>query len=158
MIDLGEGYEGHPATGSTGFNGRYIYGFLILPDNWTTPKGITLDPTAEENQYTLAQWERLENAGAMFLPAASYCDTWYQVQSNYKLGYYWTSSAGAGNASTDIPEYLTSDYNDDYTRMTWQVTLGSHDEDEPDFRFAMSVRLVKDAPTTTTSSKSKKLD
>jgi len=157
-IDLGEGYEGHPATGSTGFNGRYIYGFLILPDNWTTPKGITLDPAAQENQYTLAQWERLENAGAMFLPAASYCDTYYQVQQNYKLGYYWTSSAGANNANTDIPQYLTYDYNDDYTHMTWQVTLGSRDEDEPDFRFAMSVRLVKDAPTTTTSSKSKKLD
>lgn len=158
-IDLGAGYTGHPATGSNGFNGRYIYGFLILPDNWTTPKDIPLDPAAQENQYTLAQWERLENAGAMFLPAATFCDIWYQVQPNYKLGYYWTSSAGANNASTDEPEYLTYDYNDDYTHMTWQVTLGnSDDEDEPDFRFAMSVRLVKDAPTTTTSSKSKKLD
>ena len=66
-----------------------VNGVILLPDNWTLPDGasftasITLGLVDEgdsyldegnghfdDNRYTAAQWEVMENAGAVFLPAA----------------------------------------------------------------------------------------
>ena len=47
-----------------------VKGLLILPDNWTMPDGCSFDPSATNNVYDVDQWAAMENAGAVFLPAA----------------------------------------------------------------------------------------
>ena len=58
----------------------YANGLILLPDSWTCPEGITFKSgfasTASEQAYadyqtfTLEQWQKLEAAGAVFLPAS----------------------------------------------------------------------------------------
>ena len=91
-----------------------IVGLVILPDNWTTPAGITFTPSYEkgdmnkistrgywkiysselshwdDNTYGLGTWRKMENEGAVFLPAAGCREekTAVLVQVN---GRYWLS-------------------------------------------------------------------
>ena len=111
-------------------------GMILLPDTWVAPEGIVFVPrnvpTSElwsdndmidatydhyrvkndsmpANLFTIAQWEQMETAGAVFLPYAGrrsggygnylnyYCDTLateynYTYYENY-LGTYWTSTS-----------------------------------------------------------------
>lgn len=65
-----------------------INGFIILADdgNAHMPTGVSFTANATSyntNSYTLAQWEALEDSGALFLPA----------------GYYWTSTSGGSGAA-----------------------------------------------------------
>ena len=72
-----------------------IKGYILLPDNWTTPLILTFTPTPNDyttNVYTLGDWELMEAAGAVFLPAAGYR---YGIDINglnAGNGYYWTST------------------------------------------------------------------
>lgn len=68
-----------------------INGLILLPDNWTAPAGCPDNMT----QLTLSQWATLEDAGAVFLPAAGQrYDKEIRVLNN--MGYYWTSTAIGG--------------------------------------------------------------
>ncbi len=53
--------------------GRYK-GVVILPDEWTTPEGLTFAVREgagyAENEYSEEEWALMEKAGAVFLPAA----------------------------------------------------------------------------------------
>ena len=52
-----------------------IDGLLILPDDWSLPSGLSFSPQQQypsHNAYTLEQWQQMENAGAVFLPAEGY--------------------------------------------------------------------------------------
>ena len=92
-------------------NGKDYCGIILLPDNWQIPKGIHLLTPAEinivwneetlsykympsteydgysHNKYTKEEWEKLEFAGAVFLPAAGY-GTFAGTD-----GFYWSSTA-----------------------------------------------------------------
>ena len=58
----------------------YANGLILLPDTWTCPEDITfksgfastnsVQAYADYQTFTLAQWEKLEAAGAVFLPAS----------------------------------------------------------------------------------------
>ncbi len=58
----------------------YANGLILLPDTWTCPEGITfksgfaseysIQAYADYQTFTLEQWEKLEAAGAVFLPAS----------------------------------------------------------------------------------------
>ena len=68
-------------------------GYVILPDNWSTPLDLKFVPGATDpttNTYTLQQWSIMEEAGAVFLPMFGYRlgTTW----TNDGLGHYWASS------------------------------------------------------------------
>ena len=65
-----------------------VYGEILLPDSWILPSGLTFTPGYNnwQNNYTLAQWVEMEDAGAIFLPASGY-------GSIFELtGFYWSSS------------------------------------------------------------------
>ena len=54
-----------------------IGGLILLPDNWHCPIGLTFNPgfSSENydwshNTYTVSEWQLMEDAGAVFLPAA----------------------------------------------------------------------------------------
>ena len=71
-----------------------VNGYVLLPDNWTLPDGLTFisDPRNwTANQYSISDWSKLEKAGAVFLPAAGYRDGREMVDVNNDGG-YWSSS------------------------------------------------------------------
>ena len=73
-----------------------IHGLILLPDAWTLPAGLTFNSGTGSwtlNQYTAAEWEQMEAAGAVFLPAAGYRDG-TELNDVGTYGYYWSSSLG----------------------------------------------------------------
>lgn len=78
------------ATGTV--NGRL--GLLLLPDEWEQPEGCPIGGAAEgweDNSYTVGQWERMEKAGAVFLPASGF--RWGAVTyADGCEGLYWSST------------------------------------------------------------------
>ena len=69
-----------------------IGGYILLPDNWILPSGLTFDASgANANQYTKEQWKLMEQNGAVFLPAAGYREG-LETRQVLKLGDYWLST------------------------------------------------------------------
>jgi hypothetical protein len=69
-----------------------VNGMVLLPDDWTYPSGITLK--LNKNSFvniSIDHWAQLEEAGAIWLPAAG--NRWgkdiYDIQNK---GFYWTST------------------------------------------------------------------
>ena len=88
-----------------------VHGLLLLPDQWTLPEGCSFVAGCngwEANVYRDSVWLRMEEAGAIFLPAAGWKylyvldgSGWY-VRTDYgENGNYWTSSphSSIGNES-----------------------------------------------------------
>ena len=80
---------------------KYANGLILLPDTWTCPAGVTfksgfsdtysVQAYADYQTLTLADWQKLEAAGAVFLPALGYrrgSDV-YCVQYG---GNYWSAT------------------------------------------------------------------
>lgn len=76
-------------------NNTTIPGLVLLPDKWTLPNSCTFHCGStdgfETNHYTVAQWNAMEKAGAVFLPAGGYRDS-VTVSLVGSYGCYWTSS------------------------------------------------------------------
>lgn len=87
-----------------------VNGIILLPDNWALPAGASFiastmqglideggnfynpnDDNFSHNTYTPAQWEVMESAGAVFLPAAGY-RIGTEVREMNSSGYYWSST------------------------------------------------------------------
>ena len=105
-------------------------GYILLPDDWSTPDGLTFVPLAndwETNTYSVAQWKIMEQAGAVFLPAAAQRrgTTLYYGNTH---GFYWTSSANNPRQAQIIH------FNDTimFTNSRYQRSYGN------------SIRLVRD--------------
>ena len=81
-----------------------VKGVIFLPDNWVLPEGLTFTPwemgKPGENVYTLEQWKQMEEAGALFLPAAG-TRSEKSVMSVGMLASYWTASA-----TSDVAAYV----------------------------------------------------
>lgn len=72
-----------------------VHGLIILPDNFTQPSGVNFSYndlySYSNNTYTEETWQKMEDAGAIFLPAAGY--RWMStVSAQGTEGYYWTAS------------------------------------------------------------------
>ncbi|MBR1878574.1 MAG: hypothetical protein IJ814_06190, partial [Paludibacteraceae bacterium] len=87
-----------------------IEGMVLLPDNWTLPSGVTftigygsstsLESYRGINDYTLAQWTIMENAGAIFLPHAG-----LRFEASYSREVYecyQTSTNGAAETNSMV--------------------------------------------------------
>ena len=91
---------------------EYANGLVLLPDDWTCPAGVTfksgfsntgsVQAYADYQTFTLSDWQKLEAAGAVFLPASGYRrgSGVYYVQYD---GYYWSASPN----DTDSASYLS---------------------------------------------------
>ena len=93
-----------------------VNGTIILPDKWTTPAGVSFVASTTKglywkgsyygsngnnyshNTYTSEQWSKMEQAGAVFLPASGYRWGKDVINVGYN-GYYWSS--------TDYNEYYS---------------------------------------------------
>ena len=96
-----------------------VNGTILLPDNWELPAGASFTASTTQgladdggyyynsngdnfshNTYTTAQWETMEAAGAVFLPAAG-CRYGTGVYSVGSYGRYWSATPyGTGSRST----------------------------------------------------------
>ena len=115
----------------------YANGLILLPDTWTAPAGITfksgvarersLQAYADYQTFTLSEWQQLESAGAVFLPAAGYrfAKQMYYVHS---FASYWTSTPNDANEAKQLG--CESD------RVDMLVSMRN---------IGMSVRLVQEA-------------
>ena len=105
-----------------------VNGTIILPDDWTTPTGVHFVPSTasgllkaswfdgyyndynnnfSHNIYTSEQWSKMEQAGAVFLPASGYREG-TNVSEVGKYGGYW-SSTGHREDGTYDPHYAYFD-------------------------------------------------
>ncbi len=107
-----------------------IHGLILLPDEWEQPTECVIVSLAkgwDVNVYSVSQWEQMENAGAVFLPAAGF--RWGEVSySDDCQGLYWSST--------------TKEEGCPYT-MHFDGSILSVDWDNTP-HFGQSVRLVRD--------------
>ena len=145
-----------------------VVGIMLFPDNWLTPEDAKGYADKDEDGvriqfYTLAEWEVLENTGAIFLPAAgrrtggwgniinydqveennpeNLNGRFYRWQDNTNVySYYWSSTKDAENLVSYVIT-CESIGNDEYI-------LGTPALWKEKGRYGQSVRLAK---VTTTS-------
>ncbi len=83
--------NGVPACGTP------INGVIVFPDNFTWPTLVNILTTLNAqspwstNKLTEAQWSLLEQAGAIFLPAAGYRHVYTICEAGF-MGHYWSST------------------------------------------------------------------
>jgi hypothetical protein len=105
-----------------------VDGCIILPDNWSTPSSISFTPAItmglilnnssgtsdkwyysnnssyynhfQHNSYTIEEWEVMENAGAIFIPAGGYRTG---TSVNMNSGNYWANTSGGAD---NYAEYM----------------------------------------------------
>ena len=89
-----------------------VHGYIILPDSWSRPTGLSFTTHAKDwttNTYSVTDWKKMEQNGAVFLPAAGYhrSGTVYYVASR---GYYWSATP---SNSIIADSFTFSDIGDD---------------------------------------------
>ena len=96
-----------------------VEGLILLPDDFELPDGVSFDADANYNSniYDTKDWQAMENAGAVFLPAVNYRrkDEYgrYVLYSSASYRYYWTSSAyldGLNINAYDIDKNICTRY------------------------------------------------
>ena len=108
-------------------------GIIIFPDNYVHPTGVSVTgdhayntPSANYDVFTVTSgWEKMQAAGAVFLPAAGYNDG---SSHDDGTGYYWLSTTLDNNA------YRLLFSNSELTASNTQAKT-----------YRCSVRLVKEA-------------
>ena len=106
---------------------KYANGLVFLPDYWICPAGITFKSGFATNYagyqyqtFTLSDWQKLEAAGAVFLPASGYrsgadvnrvqdCAVYWSATTNYfsdQAGYLYFDLLG----SSAYPYYNSRDW------------------------------------------------
>ena len=116
---------------------KYANGLILLPDTWTCPAGVTfksgfsdtysVQAYADYQTLTLADWQKLEAAGAVFLPASG--SRGGSLVSNVRYdGYYWSATPYDSDLAYEFRFYS----NEAYTNYYWYRGYGR------------AVRLVQD--------------
>ena len=106
--------------------GVYTKGLIILPDyeTWTLPQGLTWNYTDtqlgyEKNTYTQDEWNQMDTAGAVFLPAAGYSSNGSSVIDVNSQGNYWTSTPSDDSNAYCVQ--LSAGYFDDEANYSQSV-------------------------------------
>ena len=107
-------------------------GLVLLPDNWTAPSGVTL---TSGGTYTDEQWTALEEAGAVFLPAAGKFTDGLSLDKVGSNGYYWSCTPSDVKTSTTVK--------DDAYMMSFDASSGVTATGVMSRRIGGAVRLVK---------------
>ena len=107
-----------------------MHGLLLLPDKWELPSGCMFTAGNngwDVNSYTADQWEQMETAGAVFLPAVGF--RWGMTYGFNCEGLYWSSTTKDNGCP------FTMHFDDNILAVDW--------DNEP--QFGQSVRLVRDS-------------
>lgn len=96
-----------------------VNGLIFLPDNWTCPASVTfksgfhseqsVEAYSQYQAFSADQWSKLEDAGAVFLPAAGYRlgSRVYVVQSG---GFYWSATEDDSSYTRELHFYSDRAY------------------------------------------------
>jgi len=106
-----------------------INGIIILPDIWKSPNEITFKSGKADytnNVYTIAQWQQMESAGAVFLPAAGK-RSGTTISDYGSSGNYWSRTAESSGSSS----YLQT-FSNNYSALIYSSQT-----------YGFSVRLVQ---------------
>jgi hypothetical protein len=83
-----------------------VHGCILLPDAWKLPQGLSFaaDATAwAGNVYTEAQWQQMEQAGAVFLPAmGSRLGTKFRPVAADESSNYWSNTKDNENSAWSV--------------------------------------------------------
>ena len=101
-----------------------VDGWVVLPDDWTAPEGLTFVPDYEDgfgiescpNQYTTDEWAAMEAAGAVFLPNAGMIDCTYFMSSTF---YPWYQSRTVDDIVRPFYARVKVDNYDILSEHTW---------------------------------------
>ncbi len=85
-----------------------MYGLVVLPDDWEAPVGLNLVTNSTQyytdNVFTAAQWQEMENAGAVFIPGGGWfswgSNTWGSHFAN--TGELWASTGSSTSSQHDV--------------------------------------------------------
>ncbi len=115
-----------------------VNGCVLLPDKWTLPSGCSFNPGVENgfstNKYTVEQWKLMENAGAVFLPAAG-CRLGTSTNVAGQYGFYWSTT----DTEESAHYFSFTDGTNDNTKA--RIAVGKRQS----YRYrGKAVRLVKD--------------
>ncbi len=130
-----------------------ISGFVLLPDDWIAPSGITLvsgmTVKANKNILSLDDWQRMEARGAVFLPAS--------ISRYYDQATYWSSTScgeysacgfsfyDGGSASTGCTNYGYSTRHRDWhacIRLVRELPIQTYEVSLPDDLSADAYRQI----------------
>lgn len=111
-------------------------GLVLLPDAWKAPSDVTV---ADGGTYTDEQWTSLENAGAVFLPAAGKFNDGLSLDDVGTVGCYWSSTL----SDQKTPNSVNEAYAMSFSTSVKPAGLISR-------RTGAAVRLVMAAESTTT--------
>lgn len=80
---------------NVGEQGSDVYGLVLLPDKWNLPSGIEFHFGTKNgfatNVFSAGDWNQMQAAGAVFLPAGGYRDG-LRVSLVNEYGCYWTAT------------------------------------------------------------------
>ena len=149
----GESKYGMAAIDAGESNTDYVVGCIILPDDWILPEGLSFNSgivgspqnkSAENyaisNHYTQAQWQQMQTAGAVFLPAAGYYNPTNEVakvEHTNLMAVYWIKSE-----YTDIQYNSQTGDNEAPCLGICHYIMNTDDGSKVTYR--LSVRLVQD--------------
>ena len=108
-----------------------VFGVLLFPDEWEMPSGISVTAVYDNDfkvnvyNYTLAQWAALENAGALFLPAAGRRFGGYGNTINYDGTTDLGEEYKLQYCTNDLAAYWTSTKHNDGERVSYLLNLGN---------------------------------
>lgn len=102
-----------------------VRGLMILPDNWKQPAGVKWSDS--DISYETEDWNKLEKAGAVFLPCAGYSEG--SNATTGVEGWYWTSTTSGEYGANAVKFNTTS-------QMVVITPKPRH--------FGLSVRLVQE--------------
>lgn len=92
--------------------GTSMHGMVLLPDKWELPEGCSFQYGTkdgfETNVYSVEQWNKMESAGAVFLPAAGERDG-VGVSMVGDYGCYWTTTGYTLESAYEL-YFLTGSY------------------------------------------------
>lgn len=121
--------ENHSLYGKGTVNG--VSGLIVLPDKWIQPDGVSSLVTGgtstkySSNNYSDQAWKKMEDNGALFLPAARrrYGSGF---DAEYNLAHYWTSSASSENSNYAGFLYFIDDGNINKFEVTYWNRYRGH--------------------------------
>lgn len=106
-----------------------VPGIILLPDDFVLPEGLSFTPNSGNygtNTYVISEWGRLQELGAVFLPASGY-RIGTSISNMGSCGSYWSSSV-----CNSGPYYF------DFTQKDFYACYFIN------FSYAFSIRLVQD--------------
>ena len=113
-----------------------INGIIILPDDWMAPKDILFAPIASTtiNRYTLEQWNKMEDAGAVFIPASGYFNNKLTPNMRFVNERVYAASSSLYNSNLQI--YCR------FTDIDFEYSIT--DISASNLHYAFARRLVRD--------------